>query len=175
MRHLDEALLNEYLDEALDQPARRAVEAHLGSCPDCRARLDDLRMVFYNLSLLGEKSLAHDLAPGILDRLPGPALPLGWKLALALQAGVAMGLLGAIGQVMLSAVRPVVDARPLTNAWIDLSGRVSLPIPDSAIRPLDLSGYSLPLSAPVTVVLLVMVVILWGLGNARLLRNGYEV
>lgn len=176
MRHLDETQLNEYLDETLDQPSRRAIEAHLDACSLCRAQLDDLRMVFYSLSLLSEKPLAHDLTPGILDRLPGKSLPLGWKLALALQAGVAMGLLGAIGQAVLSVFRPVVvDTRPFADAWIGLIDRVSFHVPDIDIRPLDLSGYSLPFSAPVTILLLVTVVILWGLGNARLLRNGYEV
>lgn len=175
MRHLDEAVLNEYLDKALEQPARRAVEAHLDICPHCRTRLDDLGVVFHSLSLLAEKPLAHDLTSGILDRLPGPALPLGWKLALALQAGVALGLLGAIGQATMSVVHPVIDARLPASAWIGLMNGVSLHLPDVNIRPLDLSGYSLPFSAPVTITLLVTVMILWGLGNARLLGNGYEV
>lgn len=175
MRHLDESALNEYLDEALDQPARRAVEAHLDVCPDCHARLDDLRMVFYSLRLLGEKPLAHDLAPGIIGRLPGPTLPLAWKLALAMLVGVIMGAFGAIGQAVLGVARPVIDARPLAGTWIDLAGKVSFNIPDVSIPVWDLSGYSLPFSAPVTIVLLVAVMVLLGLGNARLLRNGYEV
>ncbi len=182
MNHLTESTLNEYLDEALDQSARRAVEAHLDACPRCRARLDDLRLVFYSLSLLSEKPLAHDLTPRILDRLPGPTLPLGWKLALAIQAGVAMGLLGAIGQVMMGFLRPMMDTRLLVGGWIDLFNGISFRIPDIDFhmpvidaRPLDLSGYSLPFSAPVTIILLVTVAILWGLGNARLLRNGHEV
>lgn len=175
MRHLDEALLNEYLDQVLEPAARRAADAHLDACDECRARLDDLRMVFYSLSLLGEEPLAHDLTPGILDRLPETSLTLGWKLVLAVQAGLAMGLLGTIGQAMLSVVRPMVDAHRLAGAWIDLAGKVAFSIPSINIRTPDLSAYSLPFSAPVTIILLVTVVILWGLGNARLLRNGHEV
>jgi hypothetical protein len=174
MSHLDESLLNEYLDEVLDQPTRGAVEAHLDACPDCRARLDDLRMVFYSLSLLDEKPLAHDLTSGIIDRLPAAALSPGWKLVLTLQAGVAMGLLGAIGQAVLGLLRPVMDGRPLVSAWMGLMSRVSFHMPVVTIRPLDLSGYSLPFSTPVTIVLLITVMILLWLGNTRLLRNGYE-
>ncbi|MBN1429498.1 MAG: zf-HC2 domain-containing protein [Anaerolineae bacterium] len=175
MKHIDEALLNEYLDGLLEPDACRSVEAHLDTCQECCSRLDELRVVFYSLSLLEEKSLAHDLTPGFLDRLPGPALSMGRKLALAIQAGVAMGLLGVIGQVMLNVVRSKVDIRPLARAWIDLAGKVSFSIPDVDIRLPDLPDYSLPFSAPVTIILLMVVLVLWGLGNARLLHNGHEV
>jgi hypothetical protein len=175
MKHVDESLLNEYLDEVLKPSARRAVDAHLRACQECSDRLDDLRMVFAGLSLLAAMPLARDLTPGILERLPGASLPLGWKLALAVQAGVAMGLLGAIGQAALGIIHPMVDAGLWTDMGIDLVSKVSFSIPAVDIPSLDLSGYSLPFSAPVTVILLVAVVILWGLGNARLLRNGHEV
>ncbi len=173
-RHLDETVLNEYLDEALEQAARSAVEAHLEACPDCRTQLDELRMVFYSLSLIEEKPLAHDLTPIIVDRLPGTDLPLGWRLVLAVLVGVILGLLGAIGQAGVSVVRSVMSAHPLVPAWIELMSGISFRIPEVNIRPLDLPAYSLPFSAPVTIILLIAVMILWGLGNARLLKNGFE-
>jgi hypothetical protein len=175
MRHLDESLLNEYLDEVLDQSARHKTEAHLDICPDCQARLNDLRVVFYGLGLLTEKPLDHDLTPVILSRLPESRLSPGWRVALAIQAGLSMGLLGAIAQVVFRALQPMLYLQLQTNAWADLTNNIMAHVPDINIQPMNLSGYSLPFSTPVTIALLVAVVILWGLGNARLLKNGYEV
>ncbi|MBN1311251.1 MAG: zf-HC2 domain-containing protein [Anaerolineae bacterium] len=174
MSHLTEETLNKYLDEVLDPSAHLSVEAHLASCPACQNRFNDLQSVFHTLSLLDEKTLVRDLAPGVLARLPAPPLPLGWRLVLAIQAGLAMGLLGAIAQVALGFLGSQIDARLLMNAWIDTFGRISLRIPTLDLHMLGLPGYSLPISAPASIVLLVVVTVLWGLGNARLLRNGHE-
>lgn len=68
--HLDEELLNEYLDNVLDAQQRQRAEAHLAGCPDCRARLDELQAVFLALEALPESPLAHDLSAGVLRALP---------------------------------------------------------------------------------------------------------
>lgn len=183
MDHLNDTLLNEYLDEMLGESARRRTEAHLSACPPCRARLDDLRTVFRTLGLLGEQPPARDLVPGVLARLPRPPLSPGRRIALAIQAGAALGLLGALVRPLaglpgrmtglasfLEKMRAGLPAiRPPALAWPEL------PVPEVAISLPDLSAWSLPLPAPAAFAALLAVVVLWGLGNARLLGNGPEV
>lgn len=183
MDHLNDALLNEYLDEALDKAARRRTEAHLASCPPCRARLDDLRTVFQDLGLLGEQPPARDLVPGVLARLPGTPLSPGRRIALAIQAGAALGLLAALvrplaglpgmkfslGPALGDALARLSAIQPPALTWPEL------PMPEVAISLPDLSAWSLPLPAPAAFAMLLAVVVLWGLGNARLLGNGPEV
>ncbi|MGH7443642.1 MAG: zf-HC2 domain-containing protein, partial [Longimicrobiales bacterium] len=43
MQHVDDALLVAYADDALTPSERGAVEAHLVSCAECRARVDEER------------------------------------------------------------------------------------------------------------------------------------
>lgn len=94
--HLDESTLNEWLDEALPAAERAAAAAHLAGCPECAARLAELRLVFAQLEALPEVPLARDLTPTVLGRLPAratPALGRGWPWALALQTALAVGVL----------------------------------------------------------------------------------
>ncbi|MEW5940541.1 MAG: hypothetical protein AB1750_12805 [Chloroflexota bacterium] len=46
------------------------VTRHLDTCPDCRARLEELRAVFTALASLPEVQLSRDLAPSILAQIP---------------------------------------------------------------------------------------------------------
>ena len=64
--HLDHNTLNEYLDSALE-PARRAeVESHLAACPDCAARLAELRALFAALESLPDAPLERDLSSSVV-------------------------------------------------------------------------------------------------------------
>lgn len=106
MIHLDEDVLNEYLDDLLDAGQARTVEAHLEGCPACRQRLDMLRAVFQALDDLPDEPLTRDLSAVILARLPATqAQPLprarqsgtwlaSWRLPV-LQALAAILLLAA--------------------------------------------------------------------------------
>ncbi len=88
MDHFTEDQLNEYLDDALEVPAQARLSAHLSECADCRARLAALQTVFELLAALPDEKPGRDLAPSILQNLPHKRSGLGWKLALAFQAGV---------------------------------------------------------------------------------------
>jgi len=57
------ALAGTYLDGTLDGAERRAVEAHLGECPGCRAYLEELRLVVGAAARLGTASAARGPAP----------------------------------------------------------------------------------------------------------------
>src|SRR5204862_7958896 len=97
--HLDDVLLNEYLDKALEHSARIDVEAHLAHCPECAARLMELRTLFADLDALPDLRLERDLTPTVLAvarRKSRPA-PLAASpvlgLIFALQAVVSISVL----------------------------------------------------------------------------------
>jgi anti-sigma factor RsiW len=90
MIHLDDYTLNEYLDGALDEPARLAVEAHLAVCAECRQTHSALQRVFGLLAALPEKPLTADLraAPPII--VPNWLRPLAWLQVVAAAALLAV-------------------------------------------------------------------------------------
>ncbi len=97
--HLDDILLNEYLDEALERSARTDVEAHLANCPECSTRLLELRTLFSDLESLPDLPLERDLTPAVLavarrKSRPQPLASPALGLIFALQAIVAIVLLG---------------------------------------------------------------------------------
>jgi len=63
MSHLDEGLIHAALDGEIDAPERARVEAHLASCPACRARYDEA---------IGYRDLARGLVLA-LDPVAAPA------------------------------------------------------------------------------------------------------
>jgi hypothetical protein len=66
--------LSALLDDAVAPATRAALEAHLGTCPDCRRELEALRATS---ALLGR--LAPVRAPaGFVDRVMGSAYPRSW-------------------------------------------------------------------------------------------------
>src|SRR4051794_28854192 len=66
--------LSEYLDGHLREDERTSLAAHLASCADCRAVLDELRGVIAQASSLEDSQPARDLWGGIAARIaPAPA------------------------------------------------------------------------------------------------------
>ena len=61
--------LSEYLDGDLDAADRVELEAHLAGCDACRATLADLRRVVDRARAMDERPPAHDLWPGIAERI----------------------------------------------------------------------------------------------------------
>ena len=96
MTHLDDSLLNEYLDGALDPPARQAVEAHLAVCAQCRRQCAVLNRVFGLLAALPEEPLAADLRPVQPLTLPRWLAPLALLQGLAAAALLAAAWPGAL-------------------------------------------------------------------------------
>ena len=69
LTHLDDVVLNEYLDGALPTEQINGVEAHLAICPACTVRLAEMQQVFAALTNLPDKPAPRDLVPAVLDRL----------------------------------------------------------------------------------------------------------
>jgi anti-sigma factor RsiW len=77
--------LSLYLDDALAPQERRAIEAHLAVCEQCRARLGELRSVARLVASLPERAPQRSLLPR-RSALPGWLVPARWASSLA--AGV---------------------------------------------------------------------------------------
>jgi hypothetical protein len=72
-----DALLPDFLEEALEPPVRLAVEAHLGRCVRCAGLVRDIASIRAGAAALPELAPARDLWPGIAGRIAAPVIPLG--------------------------------------------------------------------------------------------------
>lgn len=98
LNHLDDNILNEYLDSALDLARRAEVEAHLAVCAECVAKAENLRALFADIESLPDVPLERDLGSGVvasIRRAPfaQPTVSPGLRLVVALQGLVALVLL----------------------------------------------------------------------------------
>ncbi len=166
--HPDEETLHACLDEALPPAERARCEAHLRSCPDCRAFVERQRVVFAMLARLPRETPSRDLSAAVLDALPAadapplPFLPLLGQ-ALAALAAVAWAWMRLRPALPFSAFQPrlLEGARALWLAWSaphSLSPAALLP------RPPVEGGLALLWG------LLLAALLLGAAGNALLLR-----
>lgn len=187
MKHLTDAQLNEYLDNTLDVSARREADLHLKSCAECRARLDELLVVFTSLAGLSEIHLARDLSSNILARLPQKQ-PGVWTPFFAAQVGAALGVLIWLSTQITKFIP--MDFSVLRFPQFTIP---TFPLPTShsllpSLHSLFSNPYSLftilhpPFSIPTLqlstlniALIVVSVSALWVIGNATLLRNRREV
>ena len=106
MDKFNEDLLHEYLDGALDEDTRQAVEAHLASSPEAQAQLAELQALFSSLDALPELPLRQDLSARVvaeIGRETAVSKPLPrwlWGLLLG-QVLVALLFLGNVWTVLL--------------------------------------------------------------------------
>ncbi len=101
MNEINDALLNEYLDDTLAEETRQAVEAHLANSPEARERLAALAALFATLSALEDVPLTADLSERVLTAVhaetePAPAPAPAWLRLLPL-----IQILGAIVLVVV--------------------------------------------------------------------------
>ncbi len=61
--------LSEYVDGELASGERAALEAHLATCADCRATLEQLRKVVARAKALEDRPPTADLWPGVAQRI----------------------------------------------------------------------------------------------------------
>jgi anti-sigma factor ChrR (cupin superfamily) len=68
------ALLDDFVDGALNTADRQAVDEHVASCPDCRSELEAIQAVVHAArDLPTEVTPERDLWPAIAERLDTPA------------------------------------------------------------------------------------------------------
>jgi predicted anti-sigma-YlaC factor YlaD len=190
MNHLDDFTLNEFLDLALEEPSRAEAQSHLRTCADCRARLEELQLLFTELENVPEVHLDHDLTPGILARLPRKEpVHAPWTRAFAAQLGVAIGFVLWLGiqivpqvsapQVSISNIQPL-NLQTLAARLLS----VQIPIPEFRIPVFNyqiqifdfqLPAFHLQLSTTHAVALAVSTLLLWVVGNVILLKGRQEI
>ena len=131
-----------YLDGELAQDARRRVEAHVASCPGCRAVLGDLEAVVGWARHQAGAMPERDLWPGIRDRIEaGRVVPLvrrlSWRQLVAAGLLLAAGGAGAVWYVATGGAPSVgevasVERTPVARALV--AGNADY---DAAVRDLE--------------------------------------
>jgi len=108
MGHIDEAQLNDYLDELLSAEDSRTVEAHLGDCAECADYLGELRILVGQMGELPmEAESGRDLWSGIHARIDGKdadvlEMPTGRGFSTARRVSMSWGQLLAASIVLAS-------------------------------------------------------------------------
>lgn len=99
--------LSEYLDGELAVADRAALEAHLASCGDCRATLEELRRVVARARALDDRTPAADLWPEVAARIglspaAGRIRALAWGRARRLSFTVPQLLAASVALMLVS-------------------------------------------------------------------------
>ncbi len=167
MNHLTESQLNETLDGELDARSLAAVEAHLAACDECRRASAGLQGLASTLEALQDEPLRRDLTPSVLAKIPQQHSRLAWKLALAAQAGAALGL----SILVIPHLLPLVNLPNLEEILPRILPVIQLPsFHLSSFFPPPSSFIFHPSSFSI-IFLAVSALVLWGVGNAILLKN----
>ncbi|HYR94118.1 MAG TPA: zf-HC2 domain-containing protein [Methylomirabilota bacterium] len=134
------AQLSAYLDGALGEPERVAVEGHLGSCADCRLRLGELRATASLIRSLPDPVPSRRLVPRVAAP-PAWLAPLRTLTTLASGVSVflflATALLANVGGLASSAgtaAAPAASAAPAAPA-VGGTGNAPAPTQRSAFGP----------------------------------------
>jgi anti-sigma-K factor RskA len=185
-QHPSDETLNEYLDNALDAPARANVDAHLAGCSQCTAQLEMWRALFSELDTLTEEPLARDLSAGVLARLPlvqprvQPTLTwlfviqaLAAVLVLALVTPFTLSLLTSAAALELSAQAQQAGLDFLAS--LNTDGQSLGAAIDAGLQQIlaNVAALSAPLAETSLLgvgVALAAAFVLWVLGNGALLR-----
>ena len=131
--------LSEYLDGELAGSERTALEAHLASCGNCRATLEELRRVVGRARALDDRLPTADLWPGIAQHIGVVSLAarrarrrLSFTVPLLAAASVALALVSG-GAVWLLGGR---THAPTATAATDV-GRRPAPLINASAYPTD--------------------------------------
>jgi hypothetical protein len=90
-----------YLEGELDPAERRGLEAHIETCPACRAALDERRLLHEAFTSLPPFEVPPDFALSVMDRIPETAgVKAGWLAPLA--SGLTALVVGLLGFYILT-------------------------------------------------------------------------
>ena len=164
--HLTDNQLNEILDRLADTATLR----HVDTCSDCRARLDDLRLMFAMLESLPEVTPPRDLTASILTRLPQRQISPTWKWLFAAQATAALAIVAsqassfALPPEIATYQPPTLDSLLASVIGLISSLKFELPTLNYQVSAVDLQSTTILL-------FVVSAVVLWLVGNGLLLRG----
>ena len=142
--------LSDYVDGGLDAGTRTDLELHLASCDECRATLDDLRLIAATAAALEPMSPTHDLWAGIAAEIgaaPGglriePRRRRSFTFSAPQLAAAALIVLALGAALMWQIGRSTAPVRMAASPDSDAAGSVSLvstnePGYDAAIEQLE--------------------------------------
>lgn len=180
--HLTEEELNEYLDNEIQD--RKRVELHLSVCEECAATLAALQTLFTEIESLPELALTRNISEAPLwgaaafmgDRNLRTSLPRSLRLAATLQAALVLLAIFIAAPFVIGFVSPYLANLPMPSftdmfiqiqaqwmSWLDMLSNFRLPAAPQ-IPAIDLSSLAITFT-------LVVVSMLWLVGNGLLLRN----
>lgn len=168
--HLTEDQLNEYLDN--ESIERAQIESHLSLCDECTARLSTLQNLFAEIESLPELALTKSLAAPFTRTSILPAkLPTFLTLTVVLQA-VAAFIAMIVAAPFVIQLMPAIEMPSFSNifiqiqtqwtSWLDILSQFQMP---------TIPTFSFELSSLYLMTALVVVSMLWLVGNGLLLRN----
>jgi anti-sigma factor RsiW len=139
--HLD-LELSAYLDGELAGEELACVEAHLASCQECRAKLEDLRALVGRARALDDRPPARDLWPGIASRLAEGATPGVEVVPLAPQRrriafSIPQLLAASVALVAVSATIAVMMTRGDTATGVATGGSPQTVTQPAAVLPVQ--------------------------------------
>jgi anti-sigma factor RsiW len=128
--------LSEYLDGELGEAEHAEAERHLVGCAECSGVLADLEAVARSAGLLPDEAPAHDLWPGIRDRLEPRAVPARSRDVIPLSPRGR--LLVSIPQLIAAGLALMVVSG--AAVWIALGGAGAGPASTGAPMALEAQG-----------------------------------
>ncbi|MFL5344871.1 MAG: anti-sigma factor family protein [Hyalangium sp.] len=105
--------LTAYIDGELPAPRRTEVEAHLGTCAECRSTEALLRRTLSQLALLPEFKPSPDTRRAVLAKVDALPPPLRERLKALLRPSVLMPSLGMVAAVGLAVIYSGHESRGL--------------------------------------------------------------
>ena len=185
--HINEFTLNEYLDDALPETERRAVESHLTTCASCQAELAELQQLFFMLDSVAEASFTVDVATAVAAQIEQESVnSKQWTV----NSGVLLVLEIIAAGVLLFLLWPTVQKWllplgswqaqfmadmiwPTPISWVDMSERVTATSTGSVQAVFDQlqSAPPLDLATIQWAVLLGAALVIWLAGNRLLFTN----
>jgi hypothetical protein len=143
MSHVDEGTLHAYLDRELPSGEHAALEAHLGECATCRARLAEERSLFERASaLLGAAGPAERPVPPFETVRRAPRRPwyartsFAWAASIVLALGIGYYIRGPLNRSspMSDRVSEKAESSRTELAAITAPSADAAPVPPAAPR-----------------------------------------
>lgn len=178
MNHLAEDILHAYLDAALDESERSAIEAHLAECAHCHAEYAALQRLATALLELPAPALPVDLSQSVVGAITPRWPRRAWAVAALQVAALSLALLLApalrsAGDLALRAAGLWIG-QWLDNSiqWVNASARSLAAAPDAFTHLLH-SPLPLPIAIEFTsqtLLLLAGAALIWLAGSGLVLR-----